>query len=70
MRQLTYLEDTILNAIAETHPYPKYDVKRVYFRCNSFDKTIDVLEKACAFGITPDMQMDNEQILATKANAL
>jgi len=34
MRELTYLEDKILTAIAETHPYPKYDVKRVISGAN------------------------------------
>ena len=62
MRELTYLEDKILTAISETHPFSKHDVKRVYFRCNSFDKTISVLEHSCAYGRTPDVQLEIEHV--------
>ena len=48
MEKLTYLEHKIITAIAETHPYRFSDCEYIYRRCKSFDKTIEVLEIACA----------------------
>ena len=46
-------EDKILLIIAEFHPYSFYECKRIYQRCKSFDKTIEALKLAQAFGVSP-----------------
>jgi len=50
--KLTNLENRILKQIAVTTPYMFSECKFVYERCKSFDKTIEVLEMACAHGMS------------------
>ena len=52
--RLTYLEQKIFAAIAETHPYATNEVEMVYRRCKSFDNTVKILEEsqACAVSLS------------------
>ena len=51
MSDLTYLEQKIISAIAETHPYSFSEVKYIYKQVKSFDKTIDILKYSTRGGI-------------------
>jgi hypothetical protein len=51
MKKLTYLEQKIIDVIAETHPYTTSEVEMVYRRCMSFDNTIKILEESQAYAV-------------------
>jgi len=44
METLSYLENKIIEVIAETHPFTLGTVEMIYRRCKSFDRTIEMLE--------------------------
>ena len=52
MKELTYLEQKIIVAITETHPYDTNEVEMVYRRCSSFDNTIKILEESQAYAVS------------------
>ena len=46
MTNLSYIESQFVFAIAETYPFSFQEVKRVYLRTRSFDKTLFVVKQA------------------------
>jgi len=49
MIKLSDLAVRIIQEIAKTYPYKISEVEMVFRRCNSFDKTIKILDNAIMF---------------------
>lgn len=47
------MEIDILKSISERFPFTLYEVKELYIRCKSFDKTIKILEMSSRRGFNP-----------------
>jgi len=55
--------DDIIFAIAKANPYTINEVKELYLKCNSFDKTISVINECRTKGLDIDTVIQTVNII-------
>ena len=65
MKKLTYEQKKILAVICSTHPYASHEVEMVYRRCESFYRTIEILEKATTYAVSTNYVLNGRLVIIT-----